>query len=105
MNALVTKTGLKERDIQTIKAIFQQYPVVTKVYLFGSRAMGNYKKGSDIDFAIMNEGERETIISKIKGEFEDSSLPYFVDLVNYPGISHTGLREHIERVGIEFYSK
>ena len=95
--------GLTTNDIETIHNIFRKYPNVRLVFLFGSRAKGNYKKGSDIDLAIMNKGVNIDTIFKIKREFEESSLPYFVDLINYFELEHKELREHIDRIGIEFY--
>ncbi len=54
--------GLTNRDIQTLQDILSRYSKVKKVFLFGSRAIGNYQKGSDIDIAVMNEGVSDKII-------------------------------------------
>ena len=96
--------GLTARDIKTIQSIFNKYPEVILVHLFGSRAKGNYKPASDIDLAIMNEGVSLETMSKIKGEFEESSLPYLIDLVDYYSLKHPEIKEHIDRVGIVIYS-
>jgi predicted nucleotidyltransferase len=95
--------GLNDSDVSIIKGIFNKYPEVESVYLFGSRAKGNFKKGSDIDLAIMNKLPNTSIINRIKDLFEDSSLPYLTDLIYYPEINHPELKDHITRVGIEFY--
>jgi predicted nucleotidyltransferase len=97
------KHGLSRRDISTMHAIFSKYPEVRRVCLFGSRAKGNHARGSDVDLAIMNEGVSNEAAGRIKGELEESSLPYSVDLLNYPDIEHNELRERIKRVGIDFY--
>ncbi|OGR03913.1 MAG: hypothetical protein A2511_08280 [Deltaproteobacteria bacterium RIFOXYD12_FULL_50_9] len=97
--------GLTDRDMQTMLDIFIKYPEVQTVFVFGSRAKQTHKPGSDIDLAIMNAGVRETVISKIKGDFDESSLPYTVDLVNYPVLNHAELKNHIDRVGVLFYQK
>jgi len=68
-------------------------------------AKGTYKLCSDIDLAIMNEVVKNTVIGKMKSDFEDSSLPYTVDLVNYHTIKHPELKNHIDRVGTSFYEK
>lgn len=91
--------GLTTRDIETIVDIFKKYPIIKKVNVFGSRAKGNFKKGSDIDLAIMNENVSEDVILKLKTDFEESSLPYRVDIVNYPTLTDSALKEHIDRVG------
>lgn len=95
--------GLTPRDVKTIHAIFKKYPAVKLVHIFGSRAKGTYKPGSDIDLAVINTGVNDELISKIKSEFEESSLPYMIDIINYPLLPHKELKEHIERVGTLFY--
>ncbi|MBC8053831.1 MAG: nucleotidyltransferase domain-containing protein [Sphingobacteriaceae bacterium] len=99
----MNNTGLSDLDISLLRDILQKHPEVRLVHLFGSRAKGNFKKGSDIDLAIMNALEDESIINRIKGLLEDSSLPYLTDIVYYPGLKHQELRDHINRVGVEFY--
>jgi len=96
--------GLNDRDIQTLFGILNKYDEVKKVYLYGSRAKGTHKLGSDIDLAIMNEGVSEKIIRTIKSEIEESSLPYFVDITNFTTLNHKELAEHIQRVGVSFYT-
>jgi hypothetical protein len=53
----------------------------------------------------MNEGVKDTFIRKMKSDFEDSSLPYTVDLVNYPTLKHPELKNHIDRVGVPLLQK
>jgi uncharacterized protein len=96
--------GLSERDIHTITAILQKYPDVGQVCLFGSRAKGTFHAGSDIDLAIMDAEIEEDTIRKLKEDFEESSLPYFVDIVHFPSLTHAELKEHILRVGVSFYT-
>ena len=44
--------GLKKKDINSIIKSLQKFSEVDEAILFGSRAMGNYKKASDIDISI-----------------------------------------------------
>ena len=97
--------GLTDRDMQTLKDIFNNYPSVRTVFIFGSRASGTYKFGSDIDLAVMNEGVQETVIDRIKSDCDESSLPYAVDLINYSTLKHPELKSHIDRVGVPFYQR
>lgn len=46
------KYGLKDTSIQKIRGVFARYPQVEKAVLYGSRAKGNYKNGSDIDLTL-----------------------------------------------------
>ncbi len=66
--------GLTVRDMETIENILKKYPAIKTVNVFGSRAKGNFKKGSDIDLAIMNENVSEDIILKLTSDFQESSL-------------------------------
>ena len=99
------KFGLTERTMQTISEIFEKYSEIEEVIMFGSRAMGNYKLGSDLDLAIMNIGVDDKTIMHLKNDFEESSLPISVDLVNFPDLKHPDFIDHIERVGKVFYRK
>jgi uncharacterized protein len=95
--------GFSERDEQTIRDILRKYPDVKTVYLFGSRAKGTSDPGSDVDLAIMNEDLDRKTIGRIKSEFEESSLPYRVDIVNYPELTHKELKDHIDQIGVPFF--
>jgi predicted nucleotidyltransferase len=99
----VANTGLQDRDIATLHTIFKKYPEITLVYLFGSRAKGNFEPGSDIDLAVMDSNVSGETIRSVKEEIEESSLPYFSDILSYHALENKDLREHIERVGIELY--
>jgi predicted nucleotidyltransferase len=95
------KYGLIDRDFFHINAAFQEFPEIEEVVLFGSRAKGNYKKGSDVDLAI--KGDRITY--EITARFadclnEEKPLPYFFDVVHYEAIAEPKLKAHIDRVGV-----
>jgi predicted nucleotidyltransferase len=97
--------GLSERDMRTITGILRKYPDVRQVCLFGSRAKGTFHAGSDIDLAIMNAGVQESTVRRLQSDFEESSLPWFVDIVDFPSLPHEGLKDHIRRVGVVIYER
>lgn len=97
--------GLTERDNHAIHTIFLKYPEVEKVIIFGSRAKSTYKLGSDLDLAIMNEGVSTKTLIRLAHEFDDSSLPFKVDLVDFYTIKNHDLMEHIRRVGKVFFER
>jgi uncharacterized protein len=104
-NTIAEKSGLSERDTNALVAVFKQHSAIEEIWIFGSRAKGNYKKGSDIDLAIMNKGVSEREVNRIKTEIEESSLPYIIDLIDFTTLQHRELKEHIERVGVSFYKR
>ena len=95
--------GLTARDMQTLREIFDHYPQVKTVVVFGSRAKGTFAVGSDIDLAIMDRLTSEDVIRDIKRDLDDSTLPYFVDLVGYHLLQDTAFKEHIDRVGVDLF--
>ena len=97
--------GLTKRDMETFRSVFKKFPEVKCVHLFGSRAKENYHSGSDVDLAVMNKGVSAGRLSKIKDEFEESSLPYIVDLVDYNRLEKQEFINHINRVGVPFYTR
>jgi type I restriction enzyme S subunit len=71
--------------------------------LFGSRAKGNYKPGSDIDIALWGDELNAKDILSLHVSWNELELPYKLDLLNYTAIKEPALKEHIDRVGIELY--
>lgn len=92
--------GLSNQQMEQIKDILQQYKEIDKAVLFGSRAMGNYKKASDVDITIMGKKADFSLAAKIKSHFEDDSyLPYFFDIISYNTIQSDELKQHIKVYG------
>lgn len=97
--------GITQKDITVLEEIFRKYSSVKLVHIFGSRAKGNFKPTSDIDLAIMNKNVSRDTAYQIKSDFQDSNIPYVIDLVNLEDISNKELIDHIKRVGIPIYSR
>jgi len=73
---------------------------VKQITLFGSRAKGNYKTGSDIDFALIGEALSPQDILSIYLALDNLDFPWKIDLINYHNITDVAMKEHIERCGI-----
>jgi uncharacterized protein len=97
--------GLSPSAIGTIQKVFSNYPEVESAMLFGSRAKGNYREGSDIDLALTGPPELTQRLFMLKNDFDESGLPYTVDLVYLPEVKHAELLEHIQRVGKPIYRR
>lgn len=92
--------GLRQEELAEIVGIMRSFPGVEAALIFGSRAKGNYKKGSDIDLAVKGKGiGRESVAALSAHLNEHSLLPYFFDIVHYDEISEPELLAHINRVG------
>lgn len=92
------KFGLKERELDEIKVLYYLFPEIDEIVIFGSRARGDYSRVSDIDIAI--KGDVDKIMYKIRDYFEESSIIYTVDVVNYISISNQDFKENIDSEGI-----
>src|SRR6056297_3679320 len=94
-------TGLKEAQIKRILAVLRRNPKIRRILLFGSRAIGNYQKGSDIDIAVSTDGLVIGELLQLKSELDDLMLPYNIVIVVYEDIQNLNLRDHIDRVGVQ----
>ena len=99
------KYGLSDTTIQKIRAVLKDYPQVDRAILYGSRAKGNYKNGSDIDLTLHGEGLTLNVLYKILEDIDDLLLPYTIDLSIFHDIDDPDVIEHIHRVGATFYEK
>lgn len=96
--------GLIESDLEYIIKIIKYFPEIEKAVIFGSRAKGNYKPGSDIDIAIYGGKITFDILAKLHSLLEDESpMPYQFDIVDYTHSENKEIKEHIERVGKIIY--
>lgn len=99
-------SGLSDKDIETIVSVIQQFEAVETALLYGSRALGTFKKGSDVDVALKGENLTQDICSHIHYQLEEETvLPYFFDVTNYKTINNEKLKSHIDRVGEVIYKK
>ena len=99
------KYGLKNDTIKAIQEVFARYPQIEKAILYGSRAKGTYRKGSDIDLTLVGKDLDLTTLFKIENVLDDLLLPYKIDLSIYRKIENADLIGHIERVGLVFYEQ
>lgn len=97
------KFGLKDKTIKKIHQVFSQYPAIEKATLYGSRAKGSFKKGSDIDLTLEGEDLTLSILHKIDNNLDDLLLPYTFDLSIFKHIDNPDLLNHIKQIGIVFY--
>lgn len=98
--------GLSPKAGHIISSIFAQYPQVLKVVIYGSRAKATYRKGSDIDMTILDdESLTRGMFLNIVNDFEESLLPYLVDLSLFRDLQNQDLVAHINRYGKIIYTR
>lgn len=97
------KFGLPQAAILKIQSVFQNFPQIDKVILFGSRALKTYRNGSDIDLCIESRTLSLSDQLVIENQLDDLLLPWKIDLVLKSNIDNPALLAHIEHKGIVFY--
>jgi predicted nucleotidyltransferase len=103
---MTLRFGLKEDTTKKICAVFARFPQIEKALLYGSRAKGSYKNGSDIDLTLQGGSELTfDVLLKIMNELDELLLPYTIDLSIFNDISDPEVIEHIQRVAVTFYQR
>lgn len=105
MNTSSTKFGLPESALDQMHLVFSSHPEVAQVVLYGSRAKGDFRPGSDIDLTILGDAVTWQQFQIIEQELDDLLLPYKLDLSLYHHIDNQNLKDHIQRVGQVFYRR
>jgi predicted nucleotidyltransferase len=98
------KFGLSEETQKKINSVFLKYPEVETVIVYGSRAKGNYREGSDIDLTLKGRNLTTQILSKVRSDLEEINTPYLFDVSIFEQLHSPDLEEHINRVGQVFYT-
>lgn len=103
----MTKFGLDEETLNMMVDAIKPFPDVEEAIVFGSRAMGNYKRGSDIDLTLKGDHLTERSVSALRTFFNEAApgYPYKTDVLNYHTITNEALKEHIDEYGKILYKR
>lgn len=97
--------GLPSVTIEKIRGVLASYPEIEDAILYGSRAKGNHKPGSDIDLTLRGKALTADLRDAVASALDDLLLPYMIDLSLYDQIDQADLQDHIDRVGVVFYAR
>lgn len=81
------------------------HPGVERAIVYGSRAKGTFRTGSDIDLTLVGARLSHVDLLRLMREFDESSIPYRVDLSLLESIQDSAVRSHIERWGQVFFQR
>ena len=90
--------------MEKLTRVFDAYPELTQVTLFGSRATGKANARSDIDLAtrgMVDDGR----LGRLALDLADLDIPQICDLKAYEHIAYAPLKRHIDTFGITIYAK
>lgn len=97
--------GLSDKTISALKSVFSKYPQIDQAIIYGSRARGDNRTGSDIDITLKSEGLTLQILSKLDRDIDDLLLPYFLDINDFYKLKNPLLIENILRDGKVLYQR
>ena len=99
--------GLPQATRDKLCGVFSLHPDIHTVLVYGSRAKGNYRPGSDIDLSLLCDAPGSSLpfaeFLQIQDEIDDLMLPYSVDLSQNGQLANPDLQDHINRVGQPLY--
>jgi uncharacterized protein len=96
---VATDFGLSPRTLGQLRGVLDKHTGIQRAIIYGSRAKGNFRPGSDIDLTLDAPGLMFSELLRINGELDDLMLPYTIDLSLLKQIDNPSLLSHIERVG------
>ncbi|KAF0209975.1 MAG: DNA polymerase beta domain-containing [Ignavibacteria bacterium] len=100
METEAVRYGITVEALDSIIKTIRKQNKVKKLILFGSRAKNNFRKGSDIDIAIIADELSLSELNQIRVDLSELLLPYKVDVIDYMTISNKDIIEHINKVGV-----
>ncbi|NJN26296.1 MAG: nucleotidyltransferase domain-containing protein [Cyclobacteriaceae bacterium] len=96
--------GISKDTWQKVIVEFEKVSTLKEVILYGSRAKGNYKNGSDIDLCLKGDQVELSDMYQLQLSLDELYLPYTFDVTIYSKISNPDLINHIDRVGKTLYN-
>jgi predicted nucleotidyltransferase len=98
--------GLRPSDTAEILQILASSPHVERAIVFGSRAKGTQKRGSDVDIALSGKSLTSSDVHQVSDALNfETRTPYFFDVLDIAAITNQALAEHIRRVGVVIYQR
>lgn len=97
--------GVLPEEMEKLRCIFETVATVERVVLYGSRAQGTHRAGSDIDLTLQGNHITTQQLLEICSEVDDLLLPYEVDLSIFDHIDNKALIDHINRVGKTIFNR
>ena len=96
--------GLRDDQIAEIVMVLQRFSDIKSAKIFGSRARGDNKLTSDIDIVLYGQLADCTAVNVKAILEEETSLPFYFDVVDAQRLINEKLKTEIELQGQEFFS-
>lgn len=97
--------GLNDKTLALIAGVLAVFPQVEKALLFGSRAKGTHKPGSDIDLGLVGSDLDWETVGQINSALDDLPIPYRFSLIMFNERTDSEVAAHIRRVGLSLFER
>lgn len=104
-SAIEPTFGLTDRALGSLRGLFSTYMPIERAIVYGSRATGNFRHGSDIDITIDAPSMDFDDFLRLCTAVDDLMLPWHVDISLLSHIDNPDLLAHIARVGKPLWIK
>jgi predicted nucleotidyltransferase len=94
--------GLRADEIARIQAVLAGNPNVRRAWMIGSRAMGTYREGSDIDLVLEGPQLSHRDRAQLSWDLDELNLLLRFDLLLRRELKG-GIAEHFQQEGRRFY--
>jgi predicted nucleotidyltransferase len=95
--------GLSQKNVDRLSGVFAKYPLIDHIDIFGSRAKGTFRSGSDIDLAVYTKGGDDPQFSNLWLDVDALPIAFKIDLVDMNRLQNEKLAASIKRDGVRFY--
>jgi uncharacterized protein len=98
--------GLGPAQLEEIMGVIASVDRVERAVVFGSRAMGTHKPGSDVDICVFGRELDAEAVSELSRRLNNETTTAFViDVLGYAAIDSPSLRHHIDQEGVVIFDR
>ena len=97
--------GIDDKYMKELREILASIPEIEEAVLYGSRARGDYKRGSDIYLSLKGENMGRKQLVLLRDKLYLSRLPYFVDTNIFSELKSQPFINNILRDGVTIYRR
>ena len=98
MKSVFEIPGVPEPSCQRLAEVLLSQPGLEQAWLFGSRAMGRHRPGSDLDLCLIGDAITHLDRLRLMHAIDELLLPWSVDLALWHELPED-LRGHLQRAG------
>lgn len=97
--------GLSNQNLQELRSILASIPHIEEAVIYGSRARGDYKSGSDVDLSLKGRSLTFHDLALLDDKLYYSYIPYFFDTNSYADLTNPDLIANIDKDGKTLYKR